>query len=83
MENSKNTYQNANKNVKPGDIIEFMASQNKDKNIKPMLIQGTVKKVLANSVIVDMTGDHNHQKYYDFDHTVINHRKYKIKLLIK
>ena len=37
-----------------------------------------VKKVLVNSVIVDMAADKNHLEYYDYDQTVVNHRKYKI-----
>lgn len=43
-----------------------------------MLLQGIVKKVLANSVIFDIREDRNHVSYYENDHTVINQRKYKI-----
>ncbi|MEH7455097.1 DUF2187 family protein [Gottfriedia acidiceleris] len=64
--------------VRPGDEIEFMPKEDKVKEIKPNLVKGIVTKVLSNSVIVDMRNDRNHGHYYEHDHTVINHKKYKI-----
>ncbi|WP_129688335.1 DUF2187 family protein [Gottfriedia acidiceleris] len=62
--------------VRPGDEIEFTPKE--DNEIKPNLVKGIVTKVLSNSVIVDMRSDRTHRKYYEHDHTVINHKKYKI-----
>ena len=64
--------------VKPGDEIEFMPLENKRREGKAKIVKGIVTKVLSNSVIVDMRKDQNYQKYYDHDHTVISHKKYKI-----
>ncbi|PGS48442.1 DUF2187 family protein [Bacillus sp. AFS041924] len=64
--------------VKPGDEIEFMAKEDKLNEIKQSLVKGIVTKVLSNSVIVDMRKDRNHRNYYEHDHTVISHKKYKI-----
>ena len=64
--------------VRLGDEIEFMPKEDKVKEIKPNLVKGIVTKVLSNSVIVDMRKDRNHRNYYEHDHTVINHKKYKI-----
>ncbi|PFH90655.1 DUF2187 family protein [Bacillus sp. AFS088145] len=64
--------------VRPGDEIEFMPKEDKVKEIKPNLVKGIVTKVLSNSVIVDMRNDRNHGHYYEHDHTVISHKKYKI-----
>ncbi|XRG76971.1 DUF2187 family protein [Rossellomorea sp. GAMAL-10_SWC] len=64
--------------VRPGDEIEFMPKEDKVKEIKPNLVKGIVTKVLSNSVIVDMRNDRNYGHYYEHDHTVISHKKYKI-----
>ncbi|MEH7613786.1 DUF2187 family protein [Gottfriedia acidiceleris] len=64
--------------VRPGDEIEFMPKEDKEKEIKRKLVKGIVTKVLSNSVIVDMRNDRNHRYYYEHDHTVISHKKYKI-----
>jgi len=44
----------------------------------PILLKGIVTKVMTNSVIVDMSNDKNHVGYYETEHTVVNHRRYKI-----
>ncbi|UPM55548.1 DUF2187 family protein [Gottfriedia acidiceleris] len=62
--------------VRPGDEIQFTPREANE--IKPNLVKGIVTKVLSNSVIVDMRNDCTHRKYYEHDHTVINHKKYKI-----
>lgn len=64
--------------VRPGDEIEFMPKEENVKEIKSNLVKGIVTKVLSNSVIVDMRNDRTHRNYYEHDHTVINHKKYKI-----
>ncbi|PEJ58795.1 hypothetical protein CN692_07400 [Bacillus sp. AFS002410] len=64
--------------VKPGDEIEFTPKKNDFDKKNPNSVKGIVTKVLSNSVIVDMRKDRNHRNYYDHDHTVINHNKYKI-----
>lgn len=64
--------------VKLGDEIEFLPNNVRKKEISKVLLKGIVTKVLENSVIVDISKDRNYHKYYDHDHTVINHRKYKI-----
>ncbi|QKE75699.1 DUF2187 family protein [Arthrobacter citreus] len=64
--------------VKPGDEIEFTPKKDDLDKKNPNSVKGIVTKVLSNSVIVDMRKDRNHRNYYDHDHTVINHKKYKI-----
>lgn len=78
MNKNNNPYPSQNMNVKPGDEIEFMSIENKQKELMPMLLKGIVTKVMTNSVIVDMSNDKNHVLYYQTEHTVVNHRKYKI-----
>lgn len=75
---NKNNNQVSNMNVKPGDEIEFMSIENKQRELMPILLKGIVTKVMTNSVIVDMSNDQNHVGYYETEHTVVNHKKYKI-----
>ncbi|GGI10928.1 MULTISPECIES: DUF2187 family protein [Gottfriedia] len=75
---NKITNQNPNTIVKPGDEIEFMSIENKQRELMPILLKGIVTKVMTNSVIVDMSNDLNHVGYYETEHTVVNHKKYKI-----
>jgi len=63
--------------AKPGDEVSFDVLIHLQHLKESRIIQGTVKKVLTNSVIVDIS-KHPYSAFYDFETTVVSHSKYKV-----